>query len=81
MRKGLDLALAAALKTDAQTLFSDYRATSPEQAPLNSTNDESTDAEPLRRKLNAIVELLPPERLNEAYGAIRPLLAEAMAVA
>lgn len=79
MTKGLDAALIRVLQTDRQTLFIDWRSSSPEAAPMIDPNIETFDAPILRRKVQAIAELLGPTQLGELHEKGRALLAGASA--
>jgi hypothetical protein len=71
MRRGYDLALASALKTDRATLFSGYAKIAPDVAPVLDPRRISVSSEEhLRRRANAVAELLNGDKLREfaAFG-------------
>jgi hypothetical protein len=70
MRSGRDLAFARALCASRQMLFGGWRDIAPEAVPV-ITVDES---ESLRRRIGAIIELLPPEKLREFFSQGQTLL-------
>jgi len=61
MRKGFDRMLAASLKIEPEILFRGFREFSPEIA--SSINKIATDT--MRRKVLAMVELMPDDGLKE----------------
>lgn len=65
MRKSLDEKLAAALKTNRETLFNGYRSIPPAAAPIFLNSDGTSDLIAIRRRVLAMVELMPNDGLKE----------------
>jgi hypothetical protein len=75
MRKGFDRALADALQTNHATLFAGFRSIAPEDASF-TTGAEFAPISPneFRRKIGALVELLPADKLRDFYRAGEAIL-------
>jgi hypothetical protein len=70
---GFDTTLAAALKVDRKTLFTDYANYSPETAPL-SNQDNEADEIPIRAEIAAAAERLAGAELRALGATARALL-------
>jgi hypothetical protein len=79
MRKRFAAALAAALRTDLHTLFVTFAEVRPEAAPLADPVARAPDAESIRRKVQAIVELLDADGLRELQERGHELLKRELA--
>lgn len=79
LRRGYDVALARMLRTDRFTLLTGWREITPEQSPLvDALTPEGDDADSLKRKVHAVVELLDADKLRVLHERGRELLREEM---
>lgn len=80
MRKNFPAKLAAALRTDVQTLFTDYPTIDPTTLPLAPVaslalaNSPGESEELWRRELRAMVEMLNGEPLRKLRNSAKTLL-------
>lgn len=80
MRRGLDVELARLLRVDRFMLLTGYRNVAPEAAPIvDAVTGHGENAETLKRKVHAVVELLDADRLRELHQRGRELLKQEMA--
>lgn len=66
MRKGFDASLIAALKTDRETLFVNFSSIPASTAPrIDALKPRVDEGEHARRRVLAIIELMPDQGLKE----------------
>ncbi|HEX8340076.1 MAG TPA: hypothetical protein VF624_04130 [Tepidisphaeraceae bacterium] len=75
MRKGFDAALARALQISPQVLFNSWGEIDPADVPTEGHEVAAGDESTLRRKVQAIAELLGPDQLGILHDKGRELLA------
>jgi len=79
MRKGFDVALCRALKTDGKTLFNDYVNVTPESAPIVQVTPAQVNEVSLREEIAAAADRLTGPSLQVLTATTRALLSVAAA--